>query len=599
MFNTNAAYQNGKYGISKFNEKTQQYYFVELGDLITLTDVEEDIETGAIDLILEFDYMGSTKYVTVPRSKITDPSFMEFLASQGGDVTKKNFNTLVDVLRMQERAFYHNKKFTTKIYHNVGWMYYYETDPVTSKKAKNLCYRSHTLIGAKTAAEYRGSYATTPTGSYDVWKAMVEEYVLGHTRLEVALLAGLSGITNGLLALDKYRLNPILHIYGSSGTGKSTCGMLATSVYGKAFDSTEYFYNKYNMPEKKRSFYGSWGATENAIITSQAGNMGTVSVLNEFGKFLGNNLLQVIYNLSEGSDKLRLNASIKAQSSDTYRPSFISIGEVSLLEKCKSDLEGARIRVMELEGTMTDSDKQADYIQEISIKNNGHAAPIFAQYILDNGGLKYVKGIYKKQCDMLKTYLPNTPSKSRFIDTFPGLFLATAEIAKDALGLEFNIEALKEFFYDYEQSVGKNRNTATTCYDKLLEHFRTNIGNFYRKGESQSPKTPWGKINSCNKVDDNGRKIVEEYIVYPYKFKEILHELGYTNHETAIKELKKIKVLSHEKDRNTRSRKIDPNGNPVEAYVLNAYASEKADSDDDTPNIPRKKVVTLPKKAGA
>ena len=84
-------------------------------------------------------------------------------------------------------------------------MYYYETDPVTSKKAKNLCYRSHTLIGAKTAAEYRGSYATTPTGNYDVWKAMVEEYVLGHTRLEVALLAGLSGITNGLLALDKYR----------------------------------------------------------------------------------------------------------------------------------------------------------------------------------------------------------------------------------------------------------------------------------------------------------------------------------------------------------------------------------------------------------
>ena len=76
MLITNAAYKNGKYGISKFNEKTQQYYFVELGDLITLTDVEEDIETGAIDLILEFDYMGSTKYVTVPRSKITDPSFM-------------------------------------------------------------------------------------------------------------------------------------------------------------------------------------------------------------------------------------------------------------------------------------------------------------------------------------------------------------------------------------------------------------------------------------------------------------------------------------------------------------------------------------------
>ena len=37
--------------------------------------------------------------------------------------------------------------------------------------------------------------------------------------------------------------------------------------------------------------------------------------------------------------------------------------------KCKSDLEGARIRVMELEGTMTDSDKQADSIQKITIKN--------------------------------------------------------------------------------------------------------------------------------------------------------------------------------------------------------------------------------------
>ena len=83
------------------------------------------------------------------------------------------------------------------------------------------------------------------------------------------------------------------------------------------------------------------------MVATQAGNRGVVTVLNELGKSLTKNMTRLIFDLSEGSDKKRLNTDLKARISKGYSTTFISTGESSLLEKCDTKLEGLAVRVME------------------------------------------------------------------------------------------------------------------------------------------------------------------------------------------------------------------------------------------------------------
>lgn len=396
---------------------------------------------------------------------------------------------------------------------------------------------------------------------------MVINDVLGHTVLELILVAALAAIVNGLIAPCRNGENPIVHLNYSSGKGKSTAGYLAVSTAGKPFEGAVPGTGISGERVYLQSLYQSWSATDNAIVTSQAGNRGAITVLNELGKSMSKNLTRLVYDLSEGSDKKRLNADYTSSVSERYMTVFISTGEMSLLDRCQSKLEGLRVRVMELSQDITESAEQANRIKNACREHCGHAAPMLARYILDHGGLEFVLHKYDDWVKKLKGEVGNTPNGARFHEKFSALFLTTAELAAEALTIPFHVKELLQFLLDYDKVNGSSRNTSADSYDYIIEQCRINESKFYVKYGKGMPASPlndlppltprecWGRISKVNYTFES-KRVVEEFEVRPSIVDRLLNTGGYENKNTCIAEWTKAKVLDRDKDRPTRSRKI-------------------------------------------
>lgn len=90
---------------------------------------------------------------------------------------------------------------------------------------------------------------------------------------------------------------------------------------------------------------------------------------------------------------------------------------------------------------------------------------MLAQYILDNGGLDFALNQYKGWVKQLSEERSQSPSSARFHEKYTALFLATAEMASEALGISFNVDALKQFLLDYDKNTSSSRNTSAGSYD--------------------------------------------------------------------------------------------------------------------------------------
>lgn len=585
-FSTNADMKNGFYGINKYDANKKRYIFYPLGNAVKVNDIVENIETGAMTLSLSWEYQGSERHLDIPREALTDHTLLQRLTSCGADITKQHMNVFVDSIRLQEHWKSANGGGTTKVCENLGWITIPGVD-ASGAPVEHLCYRAHTMVGAS-SAKYVGALAVEPKGTFADWQQMVVEEIIGHIPAEVVMLASLSAVVNGLIASKTTGENPILHINGLSGTGKSAIAMAAASVYGEPFDGERIVSDANGNPKSVRSVYGTWGATENAVLGRCAGNRGCAIILNELGKCKVPDLTGVTYNFSEGTDKDRMNGNLKIVKLEGYTATIISVGEHSYLARCKSKAEGVANRVLELDMPMARSAGNADKMKALARKNNGWAAPMLAEYIINNGGEKMVVDCFN-QCykDLLEIW-PEAPSRERFVRKFPALFLTTAKLASAALGLSFHEESIIKFFVEREKDQGSERNAAAKSYDLIIEKCRVNINKFFirrdksiAKGKTLGEMTSvpsqdcWGRATYMVKPYADGRVIVQEFEVRPSVVEKILHEGGFENRATCIAEWKKLEVLDFEgKGHATRSRKIDesaPKGSKEEVYVFRVF----------------------------
>lgn len=479
-FKTNAGTNGADYGVWRYDQKTKTSTFIPLGKKVTIDWITDNIETGEARLSLSFDYQGESKRVTVSRKELADNTLVKTLAEKGADVTKKNFDILVDTLRKQEETMELNGIRTEKVYDHLGWIHLPTFDEAGIRCGSALCYRCYTLLGG-IPARYAGNYTVACMGSFDVWRDMVKAEVIGNAAMEIVLIAGLAAVVNGLIGPITSGENPIVHLCCASSQGKSTALMLAASAFGEPFDGERKAYGKTGEIVTRCSIYASWGATENATIAQCAGNKGAVIVLNELGKFKGGDMSRIVYDLSEGTDKARLNKNLETHKTEGYSTTILSAGEISLLGRCKDKLEGLQNRVMEIEQPLTNSAENSRSIKEVCRKHNGWAAPKLAQYILDNGGVELVLPTYESFRQELTERLPDSSSKERFIEKFAALFLTTAVLANAALGIQFSLDALVAFFAEYEAGKGKERNVAASSYDAIICACRTYKRNFYVK----------------------------------------------------------------------------------------------------------------------
>lgn len=543
---------------------------------------------------MEFDYLGKSKTLHILRDEISDPNLIKLLSRKGGAGAKDSYRYLVDTLLQQEEDFEANGSDVTPVYENLGWINLPEYDNDGKLLGYRQCFRANELLG-HCDATYIGSFDVAPYGSYKVWKKMIIEEIIPTPVLQLVIVAALSAVVLGLIAPYRSCENPIIHLCYASGKGKTTALECAASTAGKVFDGEHYEIDEYGQPVVKHSVFQSWSSTDNAMITRQAGNRGIVTVLNELGKSMSNNMTRLIFDLSEGSDKVRLSKDLRLRVSEGYSTVFISCGESSLLDRCKSKYEGLRIRVMEINKPITTSPKQARRIKITCRENGGFAAAMLAQYIIDQGGANYVLPIYDRWMDDLQNVMTSTNSKERFIEKFAALFMATAEIATDALRIPFDIEGLQNFLVEYDREADDGRNTSADSYEVILSQCRINLHRFYVKYDRSlkshptsydQPNVPkaecWGRVTYMSKLWSDSKVIVEEFEVRKEIVEKILRENGFQNKSTCEEAWKAAKVLDYEGPGHPcRKRKIDPTapeGSKERVYVFRVFC-DPADLD--------------------
>ena len=559
MFN-NVDIRNGYYGVVKYDTDGNEIGFSKKGKEVRLDTVCQSLENGAVTWEISFKYMGNRKPFSFERCKIAEKKLISELQGQGADVTSKTFNCFIDSMRLQESQVVKYKS----TFNNLGWI------QVPVNGTLEYCYRCSKLVGSRNA-EYTGDLDLTPRGSKENWIDMVNAEVMGRPQLETILLAALSAPIVGLIGINNTTDNPIFHINFESGKGKSTVCYLATSVSGNPFDGKRKEYDKSKKTQiEKFSIYQSWGSTVKASISSHAGNRGVVAVLNELGKFQGNDMTTLIFNLSEGSDIKRLNTQLGTIVTEGFNTVFISCGEMSLIDRCKSKLEGIRTRVLEIAVPMTESPEHALRIKEECVKNNGFAAPMIAKYIIDNGGYDMVYRLYQKALSKLRT-TPHEGISDRFLEKFPAYLMVASKLAKEALGLEFGIEKVVSFYYDCVRESHKDDGEVSKSYEEILECFNVNADNFYSDVRpDHTPRIIWGRIQHSTKIVQN-HQLVKEYLIYPEKLRELLENLGYPNHKTQLKLWRDKGVLRCEYNHLTCKGRIDFKEDPQRVYILQVW----------------------------
>lgn len=568
-----ACVEGNTYGYWTDPTKNKASVFVPLGKAVIIQRITENLETNEVRLELAMEYMGNPKTITVSREELSDNRLIQSLTKIGASVSRRCFDYLVESLIRQEGELEDDGYVPRKVFSHLGWIPIKIRNDEGQVTGSQLCYRSNRLVGG-CKARYDGPYSVAPMGCYDEWQKMVKSHILGHTALELVLLASLSAIVNGLIGPLTTGENPIFHLCGPSGCGKTTALHAACSVYGLPYDGEKRQANKHGEIVVNRSIYGSWGATENATTVQCCGNMGAAIILNELGKFDGKDMTNIVYNLSEGTDKTRLDKTMQTYTSEGYATAILSSGEISLLDRCKSKATGLQVRVIEISDSLTSSAEQARSIKEVCRNHNGWAAPKLAQYIIDHGGVDFALPIYRRYCQSLLNNLPNNSTTARFIEKFPALIMTTAEIASKALDIPFNTAAILQYFADREIIVGNSRNVLADSYHIMIDACGTNKTCFYRRGEADPTIKSYGRITTPNKELPSGQVVIEEYQIRRSFVEEVLAKNGYKNPKACYAEWRAMGVLDHDSDRFTRSKKIDTSSDKYEdVFVLRVFGT--------------------------
>ena len=587
---TTAKYKNDYYGVFK-QQEDGTFKFHSLGKLPVLEEVLECIEDEKVYLKLSTTCFGRRKVTYIAHGDLLDPQMAKTLSDQGFDVTKTLTGYFVDVIRLQEEAYESIHSAPTAAYAALGWIHLPYVDPNTGQESFRLCYRGCKLLGVNRIAKYIGPYNIEPAGDYNVWRQLMTDEIIPYPTLQLVLVAALSAVIVGLLAMKIPMENPILHLNLPSGKGKSTAGYVAAATAGKPFEGSMTSIDEDGKVVEKLSVYQSWGATDNAMVATQAGNRGVVTVLNELGKSLTKNMTRLIFDLSEGSDKKRLTTDLKARISKGYSTTFISTGESSLLDKCDTKLEGLAVRVMEITKPLTKDAEHANRIKEGCFNHCGFAAPKLANYIIKKGGVDYVLPLYQAWKTKLRATFPEGPSMERFVEKFAALFVTTAEIASEALKLPFDIKGLLDFLEEHDREHAAERNTSAASYDLVIQICRSQAHKFYERHDKTLPKvripdevakTPtqecWGRITNMAKEHTDGRLIIQEFEIRKEALHDLLRTKGYDNRSTCISAWKELGVLDYEDETHAcRARKIDPTsakGSNEDVYVLRVFADD-------------------------
>ena len=556
----------GFYG--KYDRTGDHERFLSYGRDIRVVATFEVREDHTKFLLLVFvDNEGHEQQLLVPRAKIAQPEFYELLLAKGADVVVKYSHQLQAHLNKQ----YASLDMSHYLHSKLGWHSY----------QGEVVYQSYRSTGKK--SRYIGQWDVAPAGEFKQWRKMVRKDVLPYDNLSVALLIGLSAPVSAIIAERTDICNPIYSIAGNSSRGKTTCGILAASTLFNPTSGTAQSHDFLGEDCEKTGGLMSWNATDNILLSRLQDFNGVVAVIDELSKFQKADMSQTVYALSDGVEKARMGKDLSLRKTSKFRAAIVSIGEERLTDRCLSDKDGVRTRIMEIDGDMTVDADHSERIVSCCRQNHGHAAPRLAKWIIQNGGGELITKIFKRWKREFLHVAPENHYAPRRIEKFVAPLMTTAELCQTALGLDFDLERLRLYFADALKQDNTSDDLPTRAYHDFISYVAEFRANFDAHHDNVKH---FGRIYERNEIPrGKGRELssnlYREVAIRFNEFDRFLQSHRYGNKHLILQSWKARGLLNCEEGKLYRKRQID--GVEERLYVVRFFTDSCSEDEQGTP----------------
>lgn len=523
-----AGINDGYFGRYIYNKEFGDYQFHPLGAAVMIERIVTDIDDMKQIFMLDFTDVHGQRYdIPFEREKLTETGILELLA-YGVQVRKQTADVLIKALENQEPGA--NLSYQHK---QLGF----------GRFMGSTIFKGYDAQGIH--SRYRGNREIRPAGSFDAWKRLIEDEVLGNVALEAILLTALAAPLVDYLAQSLSLENLVMHLVGESSCGKTTAGQLAVSCGS---------YPDFDKP----GFTLTFADTSNSLMH---GIQSSYPVLIDEGSLVRFNPTSLLYSLATGKEKGRLNGSLEEQQAVNFNTSIFITSEKSLLNMSDSNSE-LIVRNMELVGmAFTNSAESADRIKAGVRQNYGWAIPKMAAWLLKNerelaldpiGEFESINRIIIQHAEENGSTNSFTSRLAKKISTI----LLAGKIAKLALDIDFHLDAVAEFMESQVMVTDMDQiSLGLRAYDHVMS------------AVALEPEK-WGEIRGLKDkiLLSESEEIRKEFLITKEKFGLLLRNGGFLEPQIVLQELKANGLLHSEKDRYVSD--VEINHVKVKAYRL-------------------------------
>ncbi len=515
---------DGQYGFytrpKKEGDKPQ---FVPCGSAVEVQEVVIDIETMKRKLkLISYDYSGRGTQITFHRNMMTEQGILA-LTEYGAQVDKKSAPTLLKCIENEEM-----KAPVTYEHSSLGFSQY----------ENQLIFKGNKAINIK--SNYIGESDIKPKGSYKKWRNMIKKEVLG-SPLEIILASALSSTVLDFIHDEYPTDNILLSLVGGSSSGKTTALNLAVSVGGSPALSG-------------RSLMLSFIDTELSIVHKICSAF--PAGIDEFTAIGNQGIKKLLYTLANGSERSRMNKNLKLNETKEFHTAIFMSSEYSILSSAGTH-EGLIARVLEFSNIeWTTSGASADEIKKICLSNYGWAVPKMAKYLLEVNKQDLIH-----LCEeYTELFLEKQESENGVIIRMSkkiGLILATAHIAEDIFGFEFDLDRMICFFNKNIKMNPEDFDNALKAYEAVISYVverPTEFGENLNDGTLQTNDVYYksGRIEYSDAPVELYDGTISEADVFIKKvlFDRILFSMNFYDTKSILKRLDTLGLLFRpEKDR--------------------------------------------------
>ena len=533
--------QNNQYGV--WETKDKNMYFVPKGGAVYVDAIKNHIDSGQKYLLLRFkDAQGREIHVEFPRKDLTENGVMELLG-YGVQVTKQDARALLTSIFNQEMTA------PTESYHEkLGFHIFNDKLVFLGKKAEGI------------DSNYCGKLKIGKKGKLDIWKTLVQEEILGHVPMELALAVGGAGVVVDYLRRKVPLENLMLHAIGDSSTGKTTAALFMVSC-GAATSYDD-------------SLVLNFGDTPNAIMNSVQSSYTT---LIDEGSLCRYNTNSLLFSLGLGKERKRLTKDLETRDAAYFSTAIVITSEKSLLNMADEN-SGLLVRNIEIQGVeWTKSAESADKIRAVIENNYGFLVPMIARKILryeeENKGyiMKWFKKWVNRFCEDAKGKNYYNPLTERASKQY-AIILVSAELIERVMKIEIQKEDIFNFLIEHSLVKDVNRaNIGERALEFLLQYVEHHLSQFVTSlNDSFVPS------NCLGRIDDKARKIrlknglISEKKLYitDIVFERILQEGSFPDKKVILGKWRDLGYLKSEKDRFLSDIQI-ADSMKVKGYIIN------------------------------